>query len=255
MSKTERNFKGIWIPADLWVTQEFTSQEKIMLAEIDSLDNSKGCFASNAYFAEFFGLSERRVREVISALVKKGAITTRQTRQARIIRVADSFRLRWRTPAKQGGGNLPPDNKEVHNKEDMPSAGVKEQEVSDSQPKTEGAQECAPRKLVKPNIPEQAMKMAGWIADNVDGYMQTKDLAPKLRDKTIARWANDIDKAHRIDGREWKDLESVLDWALNDDFWSKNIRSGHKFREKYEDLYIKSLPAKSAKPNGPSVWI
>lgn len=67
-----RGFKGIWIPKEIWVSKELSMQEKIFLAEIHSLDNENGCIASNAYFAEFFGLSKSRVSAIISSLCSKG---------------------------------------------------------------------------------------------------------------------------------------------------------------------------------------
>ena len=67
-----RGFKGIWIPREIWVSKELSMQEKIFLAEIHSLDNENGCIASNAYFAQFFGLSKSRVSAIISSLCKKG---------------------------------------------------------------------------------------------------------------------------------------------------------------------------------------
>lgn len=70
-----RDFKGIWIPKEIWLDKNLTVHEKLFLAEIDSLDNSEGCFASNAYFAEFFGVSKDRASKVISSLTEKGYIT------------------------------------------------------------------------------------------------------------------------------------------------------------------------------------
>ena len=69
-----RDFKGIWIPKELWLNTELTMQEKIFLVEIDSLDNEEGCFASNAYFAEFFQLSKSRVSQIIKSLETKELI-------------------------------------------------------------------------------------------------------------------------------------------------------------------------------------
>ena len=71
-----RAFKGIWIPSEIWLCKELTIQEKIMLVEIDSLDNEEGCYASNAYFAEFFNISQTRVSLVIKSLKEKGFITS-----------------------------------------------------------------------------------------------------------------------------------------------------------------------------------
>jgi len=72
--ENKRKFEGIWIPAEIWLSKDLTIQEKVFFVEIKSLDNKKGCFASNEYFSNFFGLSKVRVSEVISSLVFKGYI-------------------------------------------------------------------------------------------------------------------------------------------------------------------------------------
>jgi hypothetical protein len=71
-----RDFKGVWIPKDVWLDHNLTWMEKLLLVEIDSLDAEKGCFASNGYFGEFFNLSNSRISEMITSLVSKGYITT-----------------------------------------------------------------------------------------------------------------------------------------------------------------------------------
>ncbi|MBS3668007.1 hypothetical protein [Vreelandella boliviensis] len=41
----ERAFRGVWIPAEIWLNRELSLQEKVMLIEIDSLQHQqKGCF-------------------------------------------------------------------------------------------------------------------------------------------------------------------------------------------------------------------
>jgi len=72
----ERNFKGVWIPKQIWECPALTLQEKVFFTEIESLDNEDGCFASNGYFAEFFGLSKTRVSLVIKSLIEKKYITS-----------------------------------------------------------------------------------------------------------------------------------------------------------------------------------
>lgn len=74
MEKHERAFKGIWIPAEIWLSDDLTVMEKIFLVEIDSLDNEHGCFASNKYFADFFGISKGRVSQIIKSLGDKNRI-------------------------------------------------------------------------------------------------------------------------------------------------------------------------------------
>ena len=71
----DRGFKGIWIPREIWLSKELTINEKVLLAEIDSLDNDEGCFASNDYFATFLGLSKERARKIVASLKDKGYIS------------------------------------------------------------------------------------------------------------------------------------------------------------------------------------
>lgn len=82
----ERAFRGVWIPAEIWLNRELSLQEKVMLIEIDSLQHpQKGCFKSNKKLAEFFGLSPNRVSEVISSLKKKGWVRVDQIREGKQI--------------------------------------------------------------------------------------------------------------------------------------------------------------------------
>jgi len=73
--KENRDFKGVWIPKEIWLNTDLSIIEKVLLVEIDSLDNSeRGCFASNEYLAKFVQLSESRVAHIISDLKKNGYI-------------------------------------------------------------------------------------------------------------------------------------------------------------------------------------
>ena len=66
----ERNFKGVWIPKEIWLNENLSAIDKVILAEIDSLDNKEThCFASNTYFANFCGVSESTVTRSIKKLI------------------------------------------------------------------------------------------------------------------------------------------------------------------------------------------
>ncbi|MBQ9858483.1 MAG: helix-turn-helix domain-containing protein, partial [Oscillospiraceae bacterium] len=69
---SEREFRGIWIPATIWLDERLSPFDKIILAEIDSLDGEGGCFATNAYLAKFCDCSERKVTQAISKLAQLG---------------------------------------------------------------------------------------------------------------------------------------------------------------------------------------
>lgn len=66
----KRDFKGIWIPKEIWRAEGLSPTEKILWAEIDSLyhPDKNGCFATNEYLAKFMGVKERTVRDALFKL-------------------------------------------------------------------------------------------------------------------------------------------------------------------------------------------
>ena len=70
-----RDFKGVWISKEVWLDTRLNALDKIILTEIDSLDNGeRGCYASNKHLAEFCQCSENKVSVTISKLKKLGYI-------------------------------------------------------------------------------------------------------------------------------------------------------------------------------------
>ena len=99
MEKPARDFKGIWIPKEIWISDQLSLMEKVLFVEIHSLDNERGCFASNKYFAEFFGLHPRRIAGHIASLKEKGFVTvTIRNLNERVIHAAGKFA---RVPARE----------------------------------------------------------------------------------------------------------------------------------------------------------
>lgn len=67
----ERDFKGIWIPKEVWLDERLGVLDKVILMEIDSLDvDDDGCYASNEYLADFCQCTETKVSTSISKLIK-----------------------------------------------------------------------------------------------------------------------------------------------------------------------------------------
>ena len=70
----ERAFKGIWIDKKIWLDPDLLLLEKVLIAEIDSLEGENGCFAGNEYFANFFGVAKGTIANLLSKLSKKNYI-------------------------------------------------------------------------------------------------------------------------------------------------------------------------------------
>ncbi|MBR2493490.1 MAG: conserved phage C-terminal domain-containing protein [Paludibacteraceae bacterium] len=69
-----RDFKGVWIPKDIWLNENLTMLEKVILIEIDSLDNEEHCIAGNDYLSQFCQCSEWKVSTAIKKLQELGYI-------------------------------------------------------------------------------------------------------------------------------------------------------------------------------------
>lgn len=73
--ESNREFKGVWIPKSLWLSKELSPIEKFFLLEIDSLEKSSECFASNSHFANLFDLSNGRCSQIIKKLSDEGYVS------------------------------------------------------------------------------------------------------------------------------------------------------------------------------------
>lgn len=92
MERPTRDFKGVWIPKEIWLSEQLSLMEKVLFVEIQSLDNERGCFASNKYLGEFFGIHPRRIAAHIASLKSKGFVfVTITNRNERVIRVVGKY--------------------------------------------------------------------------------------------------------------------------------------------------------------------
>lgn len=74
MAEQKRDFKGVWIPKEIWLDENLNMLEKGIFAEIDSLDDEAGCYASNKHLADFCQCSETKVSTAITKLKNLGYI-------------------------------------------------------------------------------------------------------------------------------------------------------------------------------------
>lgn len=181
----DRGFKGIWIPREIWLSKDLKVMEKLFLVEIDSLDNDKGCFASNEYFATFFDISKSRASEIITSLKNKGYITisykykenSKQIEQ-RILKVTNKhFGIRFSEEGvfdiPNGVFEKPKDNNTINNKNNN-TIKKKEPRHKYGEYKNILLTDKELEKLIsdygKPIIDEYIKKMDEWIELNGKRY-------------------------------------------------------------------------------------
>lgn len=72
---------------------------------------------------------------------------------------------------------------------------------------------------------------------------------PEFKTPNLQVWAKSIDLMIRIDKRTPERIEEVIRWAGKDPFWSRNILSTAKLREKFDALVMKMGGTTKARVN------
>lgn len=82
----QRQFKGIWIPADIWLSEELTIIDKFLLADIDSFTgNGKQFYKSNETIAKELFVSMKSISRSVKRLAELGLIEVSGNTRRRIL--------------------------------------------------------------------------------------------------------------------------------------------------------------------------
>ena len=79
-------------------------------------------------------------------------------------------------------------------------------------------------------------------------YGLIKENNPQFKKPNLDNWCGHVDKMIRIDKRSADDIEAVIRWCQQDDFWHKNILSTDKLRKQFDKLYINMPKDKKVVP-------
>lgn len=76
-------------------------------------------------------------------------------------------------------------------------------------------------------------------------YDHLKSRNPEHIEPNWQNWANDFRLANEVDKRSIENLEEVIDWSQNNDFWQNNIMSAKKVRDQYDKLRLQMNSSKN----------
>lgn len=219
----ERDFKGIWIPKEVWLSDALTMQEKLFYVEIDSLDNEDGCFASNAHFAEFFDVSKGRCTQIVKSLESKKLITINLEYKGkqvvrRLIRVVNKLNTPLSNPKHPYLENDEGNNTSLNNTTNNTSIVTTSKSYEDS------------------------LEIAEYL------FSKIITINSSFKKPNFEVWAKDIDKAIRIDNRSKEELINCINWVYTKqgEFWQRNILSGNKLRQKFDTMNMQATKTKPA---------
>ena len=198
--------------------------------------NKKLDWVSNEQLSELTGILPHKCSAAKSVLVKRG-IFIQSGRNIGINNVVSE----WSTLPESGKKNkvyLKEVNLPESGKKSLPKSG---KGVYPNQVNTKD-------KLTKDNIKPFSSENSGESSDQPendlpvekpDAAIQSgKTIAPSARKPNFAGWANDIRLMRERDGRNHRDMCVLFRWACQDNFWSGNVLSPAKLRDKWTQLEI-----------------
>lgn len=167
------------------------------------------------------GLTEQNVRTAISKLEKLGILTIKVTVKYSIFSISN-----WdcyQQDNQQATNNQPTSNQQVTTINNVKNVkNVNNKDLVESEPQRK-----------KFNFTDVDYQCAEWI------YSLVKQVAPSSKKPNFESWANTVRLMRESDKLTHNDISEVFTWANQDSFWSVNILSATKLRQKFPQLQAK----------------
>ena len=252
------DFKGVWIPKEVWFDKNLTWMEKLFFIEIYHLDNGQGCYASNKFFSELLQLSNGRCSQIINTLKNKNYIKIRYEKNGkeikkRIINIEEGgikyikggvFNILKGGIKNTKGGYLENDEENnIYN-------NIYNKNINNSD---------IPNKPKLTQKQKNILKKYKTLSSNLANIIQKHK---KINNKSnVSNWVKPIrlliEKDLNVDGTKIKDrvkrVQSALDWYEENAYKDKYtvvIESGEALREKFTKLENAINREKESKPKG-----
>ena len=217
--KEKPNYYAI-LPANVRYDDKLKPSEKLLFAEITALSNKHGfCWSTNNYFAELYDVTKVTVSTWISNLVNNGYLQreviykkdTKEVLKRKLIPIKENIN----TPIKEKiKGNTTRFNTTRNNKESALNFEENSKQV------------------------KAALKLRNYIKQNIP-----KQPVPDKDVESMQEWALSMDRLNRIgtqggnEGFTWQEIDELIEYSQNHDFWYSNILSPSKLRKQSVRLF------------------
>ncbi len=89
----ERQFKGVWIPSEIYLCEDLSWTEKILLIEINTFSRNNKYCESNEYLGKILGCSAGSVANMLTKLRNLELIKTKSFNGRKRILIVDFTKL------------------------------------------------------------------------------------------------------------------------------------------------------------------
>jgi len=222
--------------------------EWILLENIhfrQAITESGYCEDTRQELADWFGLSYETIKKSISKLVKNGWLKTNKKHQPKTTPKYHKMMQEMISEKERNEGvkKYPQDkNRGYKNTSNggkkIPLEGVKKYPVHTIYSKnTERDRESVATDENLESQKTDSLEVAEYLLNKILSFK------PNFKQPNLNTWAKDIDKAMRLDKRTKQELIACIDWIYTKEgsFWTPNILSGKKLREKFDIMEAQML--------------
>ena len=126
----DREFKGVWIPAEVWLDDRLTLVEKAMLAEIDSFTgNGKSFHKSNETIQSEYGISRNTISRSLRKLQELGFVELTFNGRVRCVRTRAGSIPKMGRQSPQNGEAASPNDTSTNTSKRTKNNTLKEERV------------------------------------------------------------------------------------------------------------------------------
>lgn len=212
------------LPMAIWFDKNLKPLDIKLYAILRSIAGINGeMFAGNAYLAQVMNVSIPTVERSLRHLKEHGFIEIETNKEGiywqRKIHISENFKKFLRSITD----DVPPHQKRCtppSQMMDIKKKGVKE-EISKEEDLTSS----------------DAKKIANHL------FYKIRSTNPKFTEPDLKEWALQLQVMHNIDGREWDEITSMIDWCFKDKFWFRVVLSPDKLRGNWDKIASQKLPS------------
>lgn len=189
---------------------------------------------SHSQFEKFTGVNRRKIWSILNNLLDKNMIIKTVTKNGDVTVCNYGIQKdssKWILSPKKGTVTKNGDRV-------SPKKGI---EVS---PKKGHTKEKVQKKRYKRKLSRTFEKheVVYQLTIYLDGKIRENNKSVKERTEIqIQSWCKDMDRLIRLDNADPDDIKQIIDWVVEDDFWSGNILSAKKLRKHYPRFYKKVI--------------
>lgn len=166
------------------------------------------------------GLTQQNVRTAINKLEKLNILTIKPTTKFSVFSIVNWEK--YQQDNQQVTNSQPTSNQQVTTNNNVKNEDNEKEPIVEAKPQRS-----------KFSFNDNQMRFSEAV------YNKVKLVTPKMKKPNLESWANSARLLNETDGIDLNEAWKVFCWANADSFWSTNILSLSKFREKYATLEAK----------------